>query len=51
MLNILSGVKEEYLVAFYTIQRKAVSFITLRKIRKITNTLYGVWNTFVHPNF
>ncbi|MHA1705193.1 MAG: GNAT family N-acetyltransferase [Promethearchaeota archaeon] len=48
MLNMLGRVKEEHLVAFHTVQSKAVGFVTLRKI---TDTLYGIWNTFVHPNF
>lgn len=47
-LKALGEIIEEHLVALPIDQKKAVGFVTLRKI---TDTLFGVWNTFVHPDF
>ena len=47
-LKALGGIMEEHLVALPIDQKKAVGFVTLRKI---TDTLFGVWNIFVHPDF
>jgi ribosomal protein S18 acetylase RimI-like enzyme len=47
-LNALGGDEEEQMIALHVSERRIVGAITLRKI---TDTLYGIWNIFVNPEY